>query len=124
MRRFLGVGVAVLVAWAAFAAPAPEPFRRGWDSPENPHHDCQIVRAENALTMKLSGTDHDYDPRRECTNAPPASPGGRGRLCYASPRSHCRPALGPIDGRGRACRRGGWLFTHPACGLYLDVLPL
>jgi hypothetical protein len=60
----------LLLTCTALAAPAPQPFTAGWDSPLDPDKDCKFVRDKRALIMEMPGSDHDYDPHRERLNAP------------------------------------------------------
>lgn len=70
MNRSLCVLAALLLACAALAAPAPEPFVSGWGYPVDPDSDCKIKRDNGVLTIEMPGSLHDYDPRRKRYNAP------------------------------------------------------
>jgi hypothetical protein len=70
MNRSVYVLVALLLACAALAAPAPKPFMSGWEKPLDPDRDCKITRDKGVLTIAMPGGDHDYDTARERLNAP------------------------------------------------------
>jgi hypothetical protein len=70
MNRSLYVLPASLLACAALAAPAPDPFKSGWGHPIDPDKDCKITRDNGVLTIEMPGGDHDYDTARERLNAP------------------------------------------------------
>jgi hypothetical protein len=72
MNHSLCVISALLLAYAALAAPAPkpQPFVSGWAKPVDPDKDCTIKCEKDALIMEMPGRDHDYDPRRGQFNAP------------------------------------------------------
>lgn len=48
----------------------PWEFVSGWGNPIDPDKDCKIQRDKDALTIKMPGSDHDYDPLRKRFNAP------------------------------------------------------
>ncbi|HEY7328127.1 MAG TPA: hypothetical protein VH592_10825 [Gemmataceae bacterium] len=70
MNRSLYVLTALLLACAALAAPAPQPFVSGWGHPIDPDRDCKITRDKGVLTIEMPGGDHDYDTARDRLNAP------------------------------------------------------
>lgn len=70
MRRFACVLAGVLAAYTVLSAPAPEPFRTGWDQPVDPDHDCKFVHKGSTLSLELPGTDHELAPKRGRFNAP------------------------------------------------------
>jgi hypothetical protein len=45
-------------------------FVSGWGNPVDPDKDCKIQRDNDALTIEMPGSDHDYDPVRKRFNAP------------------------------------------------------
>lgn len=59
-----------LVACQVLAAPAPEPFKSGWERPIDPDRDCKFVFKGRMLTIELPGGDHDLAPKRGRFNAP------------------------------------------------------
>lgn len=61
---------ALMAASTVLAAPAPVPFKTGWDQPVDPYHDCKFVIKDGTLTIELPGADHDLDPKRGQFNAP------------------------------------------------------
>lgn len=69
MARTLFAFAALLLACAAFAAPAPQPFVSGWGKPVDPNRDCKIRHNNSALIIEMPGSNHDYDPIRERFNA-------------------------------------------------------
>lgn len=70
MARSLFALAALWLTCAAFAAPAPEPFARGWGNPVDPDRDCKIRRANGTLTIEMPGTIHEYNLHRKLLNAP------------------------------------------------------
>ncbi len=62
--------VFLLAAYAVLAAPAPEPFRSGWNRPIDPDRDCKFVFKNSMLILELPGADHDLAPKRGRFNAP------------------------------------------------------
>lgn len=70
MSRSIYVLVVFLLASVILAAPAPPPFKAGWDKPLDPDSDCKFTREKDSLTIELPGTDHDYYPLRGRVNAP------------------------------------------------------
>lgn len=70
MKRSIATFLALLVASVVLAAPAPEPFRSGWEKDINPDRDCKFIRDKDAFTIELPGTVHDYDPLPKRMNAP------------------------------------------------------
>jgi regulation of enolase protein 1 (concanavalin A-like superfamily) len=61
---------ALLVAFTVLAAPAPVPFKTGWNKPVDPHHDCKFAIKGSTLTIEVPGSDHDFAPKRRLFNAP------------------------------------------------------
>jgi hypothetical protein len=70
MIRLISALIPVLATCTVLAAPAPEPFKSGWDKPIDPGRDCRFVIKGGTLTIVLPGTDHDLAPKRERFNAP------------------------------------------------------
>lgn len=70
MSRFNCGLAALLLASAAWTAPAPQPYVVGLGNPIDPDKDCKFVRVKRGLTIEMTGKDHDFDPRRDCFNAP------------------------------------------------------
>lgn len=70
MIRLIAFLIPLSATCAILAAPAPEPFKSGWDKPVNPSRDCKFVIKGSALTIELPGGDHDLAPKRERFNAP------------------------------------------------------
>jgi hypothetical protein len=70
MKRLLCLSACLLPAWAALAAPAPEPLLKAWGDPVNPGKDCKITRSTDTICIEMPGTDHDYDAWRKQFNAP------------------------------------------------------
>lgn len=70
MNRSLYVLIALLLACAALAAPAPQPLLPGWGKPVDPDKDCKFRRGKDSLTIEMPGGDHDYDTARKRLNAP------------------------------------------------------
>ncbi len=70
MARSLLALAAFLLMSPAFAAPAPEPFMKGWGNPMDPDKDCKIRRGSGALTIEMPGTVHEYNVHRKLLNAP------------------------------------------------------
>ncbi|HEY7154188.1 MAG TPA: hypothetical protein VH575_09560 [Gemmataceae bacterium] len=48
----------------------PWEFVSGWGNPIDPDKDCKIKRDKDSLTIKMPGSDHDYDPVLKRFNAP------------------------------------------------------
>jgi regulation of enolase protein 1 (concanavalin A-like superfamily) len=70
MDRLASVLILSLAACATLATPAPRSFEGGWDRPIDPDRDCDFVRADATLTIKVPGTEHDLAPERRRLNAP------------------------------------------------------
>ncbi|HEY7326292.1 MAG TPA: hypothetical protein VH592_01535 [Gemmataceae bacterium] len=70
MIRSLFALVALLLACAALAAPAPGPFAGGWGSPHDPDKNCKIRRNNGVLTIEMPSNAHDFDPLHKRANAP------------------------------------------------------
>lgn len=70
MCRSICALVLVLATCTIHAAPAPEPFRKGWDKPVDPSRDCKFVFKGGTVTIEVPGVDHDLAPKRKQFNAP------------------------------------------------------
>lgn len=70
MSRSFALLVPLLAAGTLLAAPAPRPFRDGWNKPINPDYDCKFLRKNSTLTIEVPGSDHDFSPKRRRFNAP------------------------------------------------------
>jgi hypothetical protein len=70
-RSICALGL-VLAAYTlpATPAPAPEPFKSGWNRPVDPDRDCKFVFRGGTVTIELPGSDHDLAPKRGLFNAP------------------------------------------------------
>jgi hypothetical protein len=60
----------LLAACAVLDAPAPEPFKSGWDKPVDPSRDCKFHIKGGTVTIELPGGDHNLAPNRDRFNAP------------------------------------------------------
>jgi hypothetical protein len=70
MKSSFYVLAGLMLACAALAAPAPDPFVKVWGHPIDPDRDCKIRREGASLSIEMPGTGHDYDPVRKQFNAP------------------------------------------------------
>lgn len=70
MPRACCVLLLLLVVCQVLAAPAPEPFKSGWERAVDPSRDCKFVIKGDRLTIELPGGDHELAPKRGRFNAP------------------------------------------------------
>lgn len=114
MNRALFAVAALQLAYAALAAPAPEPLMSGWSNPIDPSRDCKISRKGGVLTVEMLGTDHDYDPIRKIFNAPRIVRDIEGDLdLRVRVRIDCQPS-GRSTVKGLpSCVSAGFLLVFP-----------
>lgn len=127
----------LLATCAVRAAPAPEPFKSGWEKPIDPNRDCKFVIKGGTLIIELPGGDHDLAPKRKRFNAPRLlreiegdfimqvrvsasfSPLGKSSVAGEDPRVAAGLVLIPADEtcirlEYKAYRRKGEQFNGPA----------
>lgn len=114
MSRSLCVIAALLLACAAFAAPAPEPFVSGWGYPVDPDRDCKIRRDSGNLIIDMPGADHDYDPVRKRFNAPRILLKLEGSFdLQVRVRIDCNPSTRSTDKGQPSFVSAGFLLIYP-----------
>ena len=74
MTRLASIALLAMAAGLLSAAPAPvpenKPFVTGWDKPVDPDGDCEFIRENGKLTIRVPGKDHDLGIERGLMNSP------------------------------------------------------
>jgi hypothetical protein len=114
MNRSLCVIVVLLLACAALAVPAPEPFVSNWEYPVDPDRDCRITRNNGVLTIEMPGSYHDYDPLRRRFNAPRILLKLEGNFdLQVRVRIDCSPSTRSTDKGQPSFVSAGFLLIYP-----------